>query len=155
MLLGNLIIILLMIGSLPMMSSATVDNEIKDLRAEGISTLVIAWGVLLESRTHIIEHVLHWQWPESRQSYEAENTKIIENGGLTILLLGLTLEFVVYFDDESRLLVGDGEQHVWSFVKLLVEVLDWSEWLVAALLLVVLLRVCFDLVRQRWFRGSF
>ena len=151
--LANFVIILMMIGSLPMMTSAAIDNEVKDLRAEGISTLVVAWGVLLESRTHIIEHVLHWQWPESRQSYEAENTKIIENGGLTVLLLGLALEFVIYFDDEARVFAGHAVQHEWSLIRLLVQVLDWSEWLVAALLLVVLLKMCFDLVRQLRFRG--
>ena len=69
---------------------------VTDLRSETISTIVIAWGVLLESREDLVNHGTG----KDTQTNGAEALVSSESkrSGLLLVCLGLLLEIVTYFD---------------------------------------------------------
>jgi len=74
---------------------------VTDLRSETISTIVIAWGVLLESREDLASD--HASTGRSTGVVEQLVTKESKRSGLLLVCLGLLLEILSYFDASIHL----------------------------------------------------
>lgn len=101
MMLGHLVILGMVIFVLYTDSAPLASCIVANLRNETISTIVIAWGVLLESRHELVssaatsvEHVA-----ESKD-YLSDESK---SAGLLLVCLGLFLEILTYFDASIHL----------------------------------------------------
>lgn len=101
MLLGNALILGMILYVLYANSEGLSSCIISDLRSETVSTIVIAWGVLLESRHELLGTGLstahHASQTESLLNLESKIS------GLLLVCLGLFLEVLTYFDASTHL----------------------------------------------------
>lgn len=96
MMIGDLIILGMVLFVLYSSSSALSSCIVSDLRSETISTIVIAWGVLLESREDLLLNgstTIHLATTK-----EGLVTSESKRSGLLLVSLGLLLEIITYFD---------------------------------------------------------
>jgi hypothetical protein len=96
MLIGDVVILGMILFVLYASGSVLSSCIVADLRSETISSIIIAWGVLLESREELVNqgtsadpHV---------HGFEEVLTRESKRSGLHLVCLGLLLEIVTYFD---------------------------------------------------------
>jgi len=96
MLIGNIVILGMVLFVLYASGSTLSSCIVADLRSETISSIIIAWGVLLESR----EELVHQGISAALNVTQAEDllTRESKRSGLHLVCLGLLLEIVTYFD---------------------------------------------------------
>jgi hypothetical protein len=141
-LLGNLAILgLIGFAVYTTMLTASTDMII-DLRCETISAIVIAWGVVLESRDLLINngHLSHHQPGTIETTINFE----VERSGIFLVVMGLFLEMTTYFDLDVRAEMLPNSIH---------SMLVWAEWAVVAMLTIELLGSCFTIARIRTRKG--
>ena len=138
MMLGNVIILGMVVFVLYTDSEPLASCIIANLRNETISTIVIAWGVLLESRNELMGTALGG----GQHGADAEDPLGAEsrNSGLLLVCLGLLLEIVTYFDASIHLHPPPS----WVFV-----VLHGVVWMLLVTICVRLLLSCINLARIR------
>ena len=93
---GDLIILGMILFVLYSSGAALASCIVTDLRSETISTIIIAWGVLLESREDLLmsgSSSFHFATTK-----EALVTGESKRSGLLLVSLGLLLEIITYFD---------------------------------------------------------
>lgn len=96
MLTGNFFILGMVLFVLYATGSNLSSCIVADLRSETISTIVIAWGVLLESREELLNHgTSTGRLVTGREALVTSESK---RSGLLLVSLGLLLEIVTYFD---------------------------------------------------------
>lgn len=126
--LGNLAIVALIYVSVHSTLASMTPEGIINLRSEAISTIIIAWGVLIESRELVLRGLYGdrtlAEKGESLVNNEAEST------GIFLVIMGLSLEMVTYFDVDVRAEMLPGWIH---------SVLRSAEWGIMGL-------VCYELV---------
>ncbi len=93
---GNFFILGMILFVLYASGSPLSSCIVGDLRSETISTIIIAWGVLLESREDLLNHGTSTD-PHAK-GVEALVTSESKRSGLLLVCLGLLLEIVTYFD---------------------------------------------------------
>jgi len=98
--LGNLAILGLLYFSVHSSFVGGATDMIIDLRTEAISSIIIAWGVLLESRELLIRgrHLGETSMDAAEELISIE----VERTGIFLVILGLVLEIVTYFDVDVR-----------------------------------------------------
>jgi hypothetical protein len=98
--LGNLAILGLIYFSVYSSITGMPSEYIVNLRSEAISTIVIAWGVILESR----KVLLNVGQLEESSGVEGDDdlSADAERTGIFLLIMGLLLEMVTYFDVDVR-----------------------------------------------------
>lgn len=98
---GNLVILAMVLFVLYASGRALSSCLVADLRSETISTIIIAWGVLLESRKAIrhksVSSIHGTDDREERINSESESW------GLLFVCLGLLLEIITYFDASAHM----------------------------------------------------
>lgn len=138
-LLGNLIILALMLLSIKLSLSAHTSYQIINLRIEEISTILIAWGVVLESRKIVAGK------PEStgNEKFEHELNEFAERFGVHLVALGLFLEVITYFDEDTRL------ELMPFWYNQTAHILEWG---ISVAVFLELLDGCFKIVKLRYFQ---
>jgi hypothetical protein len=97
---GNLAILALIYVSGYSSIVGMPSEYIANLRSEAISTIVIAWGVILESRQVLLNNAQPAEF--SAIEFADELTADAERTGILLLIMGLLLEMVTYFDVDVR-----------------------------------------------------
>ena len=128
MLIGNVVILGMILFVLYASGSTLSSCIVADLRSETISSIIIAWGVLLESREELVNHSaspdLHVNGAEDLLTRESRRS------GLHLVCLGLLLEIVTYFDASI---------HMQATSSVVTTILHGIVWL---LLVVVCVELC-------------
>lgn len=137
-LLGNGCLLGLSLFSMCSSFGAHSTEMITDLRSETLSTIIIAWGVLLDSR----EVLLGGGHASERLSRNIESLLTFEaaRSGVLLICLGLLLECITYFDVDVRMEMLPANLH---------HCLRISEWVLMAVIIVELLVTCWNVIRIR------
>lgn len=117
---------------------------VANLRSETISTIVIAWGVLLESREDLLGK-------DSTTGCLAERmqrlvTSESKRSGLLLVCLGLLLEIITYFD---------ASVHMQQSPSWITSLLHGIVWFVLVLVCMELIASCLNLGRIRFKRDTY
>ena len=116
-------------------------ERIINLRSEAVSTIIIAWGVILESR-HILLNggklcETDGSGVEDRLGWEAERT------GVFLVIMGLLLEMVTYFDVDVRAEMLPYWMH---------STLHISEWIVLGVIAYELVMHSYTIVKIKYLK---
>lgn len=139
---GDLLILGMVVFVIYVSGSALSSCIIADLRGETISTIIIAWGVLLESREDLLGYG-STAGPHSG-GLEARVTSESKRSGLLLVILGLLLEIITYFDASS---------HIGGKRLVLETALHGVVWMLLVVVCVELGIGCLNLARIR-FKGD-
>lgn len=116
-------------------------ERIVNLRSEAISTIIIAWGVILESR-HTLLNGTHV--PEMRgNEVEDKLSAHAERSGIFLLIMGLLLEMVTYFDLDVRAEMLPNWIH---------STLHTLEWIIIAAIAYELLAHSYEVIKIKYKR---
>lgn len=137
-LLGNLAILFL-VGLAMYASSLTPTTDIlPDLQSDTLTTIIIAWGIILESRESFLSGGLAarklTKHIDDFISYECACC------GTVLVILGMLIELATYFDVDSRMTLFPA----WADVVVLV-----GEWAMLVLVCIEVAYSCFNIVRVR------
>ena len=142
MMIGNFSILGMILFVLYATGSTLSACIVTDPRSETISTIVIAWGVLLESREDLLNDgtstVSHAKGPE------ALVTSVSKRSGLLLVCLGLLIEIVTYFDASI---------HMQATTAAIVSALHAVVWMLLVVVCVQLCLCSLNLARIR-FKGD-
>lgn len=139
---GNLFILGMVLFVLYASGSTLSSCIVTDLRSETISTIVIAWGVLLESREELLIHGN--SGGSHARGLDALVTSESKRSGLLLVCLGLLLEIVAYFDASI---------HMHATSSVITSILHGIVWVLLVLVCVELCLSSFNLARIR-FQGE-
>lgn len=138
---GNSLILGMVLFVLYASSAALSSCLVADLRSETISTIIIAWGVLLESREALRRKTAIVT--STDEMLEALVSSEAERSGLLLVCLGLLLEIITYFDASAHM----------ASLSPLTSALHVIIWCVLVFVCLELSLSCFNLVRVG-FNGS-
>jgi hypothetical protein len=138
---GNILILGMVLFVIYASSASLSSCLVADLRSETISTIIIAWGVLLESREALRRTAGMTRAPA--EMLEAVVSSEAERSGLLLVCLGLLLEIITYFDASAHM----------ASLSSLTSILHGIIWFVLLFVCLELSLSSFNLTRVR-FNGS-
>ncbi len=130
----NTIALILILYTVKLSFDIASSTQIINIRIEEVSTIVIAWGVMLESRKTILAN---------RNSVDRVNellNEFCEHFGIHLVTLGLLLEVVTYFEEDARL----ESMPLWFH-----EAAYLLEWFIALCIVLELLDGCYSVIQIR------
>ena len=137
-LVGNICILSLIGVSAISAVSSSISPGIADLRLEALSVIIIAWGVLLESRDLITNN--GHSGKQDQCPMDPSINHEVERCGIFLVIMGLFLEMVTYFDEDAHAEMLPGAFHVAA---------SYLEWILVVLIVLELAASCFTILKIR------
>lgn len=137
--LGNLTILFLVLLAMYAASLTTTTAILPDLQSDTMTTIIISWGVLLESRDVLLNDGLATR--QLAKNMERLLSNECTRCGTLLVCLGMFVELSTYFDVDTRMKFFPS----WAESALLI-----GEWGMLVLICVETVLSCVNVARIKW-----